>query len=468
MASGNDASNIIDRIRKAGNDTVARLAALRPGTKAPAPTNNLYVETPDPTVGVYGDMDSGEMAGALPLSAQLEESAQAIRLRADGLRTDADRLVARIGERAEAEITLATQALRVLIGLTWLGVAAWLYNGALTAKANDLAILANGMPADDAFVLSRTFLIVAAIGLGVAFTVSTLVTAFGNGSNDRIRREAEELGLKIAETSRDFDHALTQYREGMDRRGNPADAVDDLSRAYLTALEAQAYFREIQFITGAEGAEAALKFKGFLRRPSAPPPALPTLIAGILMGVFLGAGYVYMTYVPKPEVVEPASPLAIAQYPWAFNLLFFGGVAYATAGVAVTILGGLFVSGATAKARAEALDALRGAFTAREAPRPADVVRRIEDAVQVFRARVGGRGAGGMGKTNQAGAQSQGFASEDDDIPHWRRRDSSAKFVDAGFQAAPTSWRTDAYEKKLSEKPEAKRGLLSFKNQRSD
>ena len=447
---------MLDRLREHTAKTFARLRG-KPVDVPPSTDASFYAPL-DPTIGFGGGDDSEEYAGSLPLSAQLEDSARAIRRRADRLHADANRLVARIGERAEAEVTLATQAARVLIGLVWLGVAAWLYNGALSAKGAGAELLANGMPVDDAFVLSRTFLIIAAAGLGVAMAVAALVSGFGKAGNEAVRREAENLGFKIAETSQDFDKALTSFRSAMDRRGNPADAVADLSRAHLTALEAQAYFREIEFLTRTEGEEALLKFKGFLRRPSLPPPAGPVLVLGLLLGALFGALYIWVTYVPKPEVVEPATPLAIAQYPWALKLLFFGGLAYAGAGMAMNIIGGLFSAGAAAKAREEALDALRGAFTAREAPRPADVVRRIEDAVDVFRARVGGRG--NMSTNSNHAAQ---HSAPDDGIPEWRRRDSSAKFVETGFQAAPERWRTDAYSKKLEGDALSKRERPGFK-----
>ncbi|GJL95341.1 MAG: hypothetical protein DHS20C05_17460 [Hyphococcus sp.] len=464
---------VITAMRASLTGALRHLAGKAPEPKAPS--QEAAFAPYDPTIGLYGaDEQNDEPRGALPLSTQLEESARAMVSRAEQLKADADRLVWRIGERADGEITMAAQALRVLIGIVWLGVAAWLYNAGLSAKAADMAVTAGGMPVDDAFVLSRTFLIIAAAGLGVAFFVGAIVQAVGKAGNDKIRREAEQLGMNIAETSRDFDNALTGFRANMDKRNNPADAVDDLSRAYLTALEAQAYFREISFLTGMEGREASHLFRGFLHRPSVPPPAGPVFILGGMLGVFSGALFVYKTMVPRPEVVEPVAPLAIAQYPWALNLLFFGGVAFAAAGIVLSLFSGLFISGAIAKAREEALDALRGGFTAREAPRPADVVRRIEDAVDVFRARVGRSGgsrnlaASSQKQSDYSSGASGSYSGGDDEIPAWRRRDSSAKFVDTGFQAAPGEWRTDAFEKKLSGEPEAKRGLFKLKKGPSD
>lgn len=460
MKAGEKLSGLVANLHAAANAALKRLAGAGEATPTAA-ADPAFSIPPDPTVGLFGAADADdEIVGNLPLSMQLEDSARSIIRRADDLRDGADRLVARIAERAAAEVTLAVQAARVLIGLGWLGVAAWLYNGALAAAAADAAVLHNGMPIGDALVLSRTFLFVAAAALGVAFLVGAFVAATGKGDNDRIRREAETLGTSIADTSREFGDALTQYRAAMDRRGDAADAVSDLSRAHLTALEACAFFRDVAFMTGAEGEEARRLFRGFLRRPATPPPALAVFLIGLIAGGFIGAAYIYMNYVPKPPPAAPATTLAIAAYPWAVNLLLFGGLVYVGVGFALSLFSDAIAAGATAKARDAALDALRGAFTAREAPRPADIAQRIQDAVDVFRARVGGRRLGaGAAQTNHPRGANGDSAADGGDIPHWRRRDSSVKFVETEFSAAPARWRTDAYAKKLSGEPASKREL---------
>lgn len=427
----------------------------------------------DPTRVLFPDNEDVESGrgGSTALSALLEESARAMVRRTDELREQKKALMARMRERAEAEITLSVQALRVVIGLAWLGVSVWLYYNAMRGDAGALPA---GMPAADAYVLSRTFFTVSAAGLGVALGVAAMVRFFGNGDNRKVRREAEELGLAIADTSREFDQALTGFRAAMDRRGDPADAVIDLSRAHLTALEACAYFRHISFLTGA-GDHATRLFKGFLSGVKGNPPPLPVFALGSILGGLFGAGYIYVRFVPKPEITEPAVPLAIAQYPWALNLILAGGALYVFIGLLLSLIGGPIASAAAAKAREEALDALRGGFTAREAPRPADVVRRIEDAVDVFRARVGRHRGNDSSRDHGANQFAAGNASnfaDEADIPSWRRRDSSMKFVDASFTTAPKEWRIDAFAKKLSAdeapRPGSKRGRLGFKKPAGD
>lgn len=442
----------------------ARAPAKRPATD---PTKVLFPDESSPSDSVQYDGSQVDGSQGNGLGALLNESARAMVRRTDELREQKRALMGRMADRAEAEITLSVQALRVVIGLIWLGVSGWLFYNAMRGNAGALPA---GMPAADAYVLSRTFLTIAAAGLGVAFGVAALVRVFGNGDNRKIRNEAEQLGDAIADTSREFDNALTGFRAAMDRRGDPADAVVDLSRAHLTALEASAYFRQIGFLTGG-GDDARRLFKGFLSGVKRNPPPAPVFLGGSIAGGLFAAAYVYVKYVPKPEPVEPIVLPAIAQYPWALALILLGGALYFIIGLLVSSIGGPIAANAAAKAREEALDALRGGFTANEAPRPADVVRRIEDAVDVFRARVGGRRESGsrhdQSAANQPGAGSASYSPEDSDFPLWRRRDSSLTFVDTGFTTAPKEWRTDAFAKKYAAeedgKPGSKRRRLSFK-----
>ena len=450
----------------------ARSVFARVSGKSSAPTtsaNNdeaaLRFAFTDPTNILFpGDEDSGDSPAALPLSMLLERSAHNIVIHARDLRDRTNVLVDSIGARAGGEVTLATQSLRFIIGGVWLLTAIWLYLSGSGALSGSLSAISSGMPAEEAMTLARTFLPIGIAGIGVAMAVAALVAATGNGANDKVRREAHDLGLFIAETAREFDNDLTHMREEMNRRGNPADAVVDLSHAHLTALEATAYFREISFLTGTEGEDAKLRFRHFLSRPSAGG----STIGGFLLGLAAGAIIVTMFAGPKPELPVVSALPDIAKYPWAANLLLFGGILYALAGAILSIAGGAISAGAVSKARDEALDSLRGAFTSREAPRPADVIRRIEDAVDVFRARVGGR-AVGAARSAQNGPAAATFDhnGDGDDIPAWRKRDSSAQFVETSFQAAPQTWRADAYAKKFKgddpEKTGSKRGLLGLK-----
>lgn len=425
----------------------------------------------DPTDTFFpGDKTSS--GDGVSLNIMLEDSATAIAQRADTLDQTANRLNARIAERVSGEITLRAQGFRVLIGILWFGLAAWLYISALNAQAAGQSILLSGMAVDDAFVLMRVFGIVAAAGLGVAFGIATLTNGFGRGDNRKVRTEGDALGGAIADDALEFDQALTNLRTEMDRRGAAGDAVTDLSRAHMTALEACAYFRRMPFLTTEDRSEAEHQFRGFLRRRPESGPDLFETLGVFIAGAGVGALYIWFNYVPSPEPTGPVTPLAIMQYPWAAAALMLGGLAYAGAGALFSMLGGLIAGDTAAKARAEALDALRSAFTTREAPRPADVIRRINDAVDVFKARVASGGRGKFDDANQDGANQSpaneaDFAGEDADTPAWRRRDSSVKFVETGFQAAPARWRTNPEENFSADEtdaPDAKRSFFGLKN----
>ncbi|MHA7871229.1 MAG: hypothetical protein ACX939_02660 [Hyphococcus sp.] len=465
-------SGMAERLQALRESAEGALRRLAPGRNT-APPPRTREDAPraafaDPTaVSFPGDADDDDDLAALPLAMMLERSAHDIVRRADSLREDADRLIARIGDRIDGEITMRTQAARFFISTGWLAAAVWLYVSALNARAEDMTALPTGMPVDHAFVLMRVFMTLAAAGFGVAFLVGAIANLTGRADNRIVRAQGEELGKSIADASRDFDRLLTQLRDAMNRRANAADSVVDLSRAHLIALEACAYFRTIGFLTYADGDDARRLFSRFLwRRPANPAPIIP-FVGGVVITATVYRFIDWYFFTERPP--SDAPPLPITEYPWAMGLLFFGGLAYAGVGLLFSIFGGAVAGNTAAEARGESLDALRGAFTSREAPRPNDVIRRIEDAVDVFRARVGGRAAGGG-----AGARDAASNHSDDDaaIPHWRRRDSSARFVDSGFQAAPETWRADAFAKKFAagpdEKPGAKRGLFKLKNPRRD
>lgn len=438
----------------AANETAKRAA---PGQSAAADPTRAHLPS-------FAEDGGDSASDALPLNIMLEDSASDIVRRADELRQDANRLIARIGERVEGEITLQAQGARALIGFIWLGVGVWLYVSALNAQAAGQPALANGMPVDDAFVLMRAFFIVGAAGLGVAFAISSLANAFGRGDNRKVRLEAERLGGSIADTAMEFDRALTDLRTEMDRREAAGDAVIDLSRAHMTALEACAYFRRMPFLTALDSPGAEASFRRFLFRPGVNPPPLPVFISGAVFGAFIFFLFFYPHAAPETPL-----ELAILEYPWALALVAVGAVVYALIGLIFSAMPGAVAGGAAAKAHAEALDALRGAFTAREAPRPGDITRRIEDAVDVFRARVSGNARRDLDAgANQSESERADFTAEDSVAPAWRRRDSSVKFVDAGFQAAPRQWRTDASAPSDSGEPETKRGFFRLKKPARD
>ncbi len=391
------------------------------------------------------------------LAARLESSARAIVERREGLRTGALCVSAAVSDRNEGGVSFATQFFRFVIGLGWLAIAGWLFFEVSHARSTQDA-LAFGIQISDATVLMQTFIIVGSFGVGAAILTAALVAYMGGADNANLRACGEELGVTIANESKEFDDALDILRHNMDERRNPADAVIDLSSAHLTALEAQAFFRELGFLTETEHGEAALKFRGFLRSYALitiPPPPPGALV--FIFGFLAGAALIYLQYAPPPEAT--AVPLAIAKYPWAVVALLGGGVLYAVSGLILNAISRSFSSVANDRGIDEALESLRSAFTAREAPRPVDVIRRIEDALEVFRARVGRLSTDGRDANRYA------IETEAQDVanPDWRHRDTTAHFIDPGFQAAPKAWRMDPPVKSDVGKTAPKRSLFNLK-----
>ncbi|MEX6632349.1 hypothetical protein [Hyphococcus lacteus] len=468
--TGKTQKTMLHALQASANTAFAR---LRGQSNEAQPAPHASFENADPTQAFFPSDKSSDREGTLPLSARLEEAAQGIVRRSDDLRRAANGLSARIAERRAGEVTMLTQGLRFLIGSVWLAVAAWLFYGVMSARADGLSVTAGNIPVADAISLVEMFMIVAAAGLGGALTVGIFTRLMGNADNRRIRKEAEALGIEIANASAEFDRELTTLRKQMDNRSAQADAVSELSRAHLTALEACAYFREIAFLTGAEGDHAQRLFKGFLSRRG-PSQSLPILDFGL--GMFAGFILTVFFILPKPDPTEIMNALGIAQYPWAIQLILMGSFLYAIAGALMSLAAGPATESTAAAARTEALDALRSGFTAQEAPRPADVIRRIEDMLDVYRARVSGRGtaptptSGGRNEfaPKAADTNQTSFKAEDESLPEWRHRDSSVRFVETDFSGVPERWRTDAFSKKFSA-PEgrntgSKRGHGTLKN----
>ena len=441
-------------------------------TPKPPPSDPTKVLFPDEE-GARGDRQyGGSPDGAL--STLLEDSARKMVRRTVELNRQADDLIYGLYRRGEAEITLSAQALRVLIGLIWLGVASWLfYNG----QRGDAGALPAGMSAADALVLSGTFFIVSAAGLGVAFGVAAIVALFGNGNNGRIQSLAAQLGQSMADSSRKFDDALTDIRDRIRDKEDAAGGIYDLTHAFSIVFETNYFSQGIRFLWDSGDGESPYQFRGFLRRESPQPPALPVFILGAIIGALTGALYVYAKYAPDAQSLAEglaasatATSVAIAQYPWAANLLLLGAFLYAGMGALLSLASPLIAGPAVSKARDDALIAIRSEFTKSGGANPHDIIRRLEDLIAILHARVDshrdGRGERHNG-ANHPAASNASYSAEDSEIPSWRRRDSSLTFVDAGFTTAPKEWRTDAFAKKFSaeddRKPASKRGRLSFK-----
>lgn len=337
-----------------------------------------------------------------------------------------------LNDRLDGEVTLIAQGLRIMIATVWAFFAfilAWTY---LTRDPSWTAFVGPIAPGDAA-LLSQAFAIIAGAGMAVAFLRAFIVFSLGKGNNNLLRARSSELGDEAAEIALEFDRELDRWRRAMDgRQHNPADAVQDLSRAHLTALEAAVFFRSIQFLTDAERGEAALKFRGYLKRHQGGGGNGGAAIPFFFFGFFFGAVYVSTLYPAPPAVLGNVPIPTIANYPWALLLILGGALVYALSGLLVDSFRGVFTGPAERQARDEALDAVRSGFIAKNAPRIESVIQRIVDALDVYKARVAG-----ARKTTDSTHHSA------EEIPEWRRGPEPPRFVETPFAAAPKAWRTN-------------------------
>lgn len=380
---------------------------------------------PDPAKILFPAVGGGAERADTSLGFELTRSANDIVARQVSLSEKAAALARAIDERLDGETTLITQGLRVLIALFWAFLAVsliWVSRGGEALWASWL----NAVPAGDARLLARAFGVIAMAGLAAPFVIAGVVWLLGKGDNNRLRARSSELGREAGALARDFDAELDRLRQAMDgRKENPAAAVIDLSRAHLTALEAAVFFRRLHFLTDADRHEAALKFRGFLRSAGGVVPAgkWEAFMLGLLSGVFV---FAIMTRT-RIEVPIDLPPDFLDRYPWAVSAILLGAFVYAIVGLFASLFRGAVTHGAEKQARDEALDAVRSGFVSAAAPSIDSLIRRIEDALDVFQARL-------SGARPKHAETAQDAAGE---TPAWRRPPEGPRFVETPFAAAP-------------------------------
>ncbi|MBI1365041.1 MAG: hypothetical protein GC153_03695 [Alphaproteobacteria bacterium] len=411
---------------------------------------------PDPAKTLFPAEESVPGDARQPLGGALQMSAAAIDRRAHEVAGGARRLAATLARRMEGETTLVALAFRFLIAMVWLALAAALFWTARVGAEAWMGPIA-GVDRADAARLAWAFALSGAAGVLGAFLIAWTVFLTGAGDNRRVRDAAGALGEKAAEIARDFDSELGRLRGLMDRNDkNPAAAVDFLSRTHLVALEAAVFFRSIGFLAERDG--ELDEFRDFIARRA--PRAAPSnaFLPGFVAGAILGAAAILL--------ISPAAPpefahmrLPLERYPLLLAALVGGAFVYALTRLAVAASARIFVASAEREAYAAALDAFRGGYVAQKAPRIESVIQRIEDALDVYKARLA------------PAAKKNAAAPREDDIPAWRKPPEPPRFVETGFQAAPKTFLADppAAPEGRSRKlfsgrgPEAKRSLERLK-----
>jgi hypothetical protein len=431
--------------RSFADKILMRVSRFAPAGLAPAPTPAPVLDRPQfdlsaPLSSLFSSRESEIGSEGFSLSFLLRESANAIERGKYMLGDRAREVSSAIAGRRDGELMLVTQGFRLLIALLWLFLGMTLDRQALAAAAAG-AQSVSGMPLGDAQIIARIFLVIGGIGAIAAFLGGFLVNLTGKASNLGVRRAAANLGAEAADLAKRFDAALDSLRVQMDRRGDRADAVEDLSRMHVTALEAASFFQGVQFLTDPDRGNAAAKFRAYLRDHasfggSGGASPVIALLLGVVVGLALGYGAWAPPAAPVPDAPIVVSPLFA--YPSVTIAALGGAVLFVAAGGLLGAFAGPVTASAGESARDEALDAVRGAFVAGNAPRIEDVIRRIEDALAVYKARLGG---GGTSAHHGAGGADKAAL---DDTPSWRRPPEGPRFVAPSFDAAPKAFLADA------------------------
>ena len=354
-----------------------------------------------------------------------------------------------ISERLSGEARLAAQGLRLTIGIIWLSIAAALI------FANGKGILTK-IPDAHASSLAILFLIAAVPACLFAMVAGVYINQSA-GTNRRVRQTAENLGLHIAHVAREFDEKLTSLLGDVNKDQYAGKAVENISRAHMAALEAQIFFRRLKFLHAEPREEALRELARFLRGggPGGSAPAPIIFFGGLVFGAIVS----FMLFGAKPTgpaTGSPANVPDIMRYPGLFFTLIIGGLTYVFAGLVSDFLIPFF-GGLRRKALDDTLESLRSAYTADNAPRFVDVIRRVEETMSAFQARLDSLRRGQ--KTNatshsgvtgsvaqQEYAHRKATEDETSDLA-WRKggrnRDGKARFVETGFQASPEPFALD-------------------------
>ncbi|PQA89635.1 hypothetical protein [Hyphococcus luteus] len=487
--SGGKASDMLGAMRASADGAPRRLSGGGEPRQSERTTQDFAPL--DPTRALFPNEEEtpeGETPRrAAPLQNLLGKSAFNLERLRELLGYHAALIASATADRAAGEKSLTIWGWRAAIGVLWLAAGVWLNQAALNARAEDLAAtVTGGVPIADAEILSRVFLAVGTAGIAAAMVMIFWVFAAGNGDNRKLRRRGEAFGGELAGEIRELNETLKARRDMVVEGPKSARGLSAASQCHLEGLEACSLFGQIPFLTASDPEDADAEYLRFLHRFAPPAPGygfgavlgfgLLSVAIGVLAGWIAGFARAVSLYNPDAAIVA-AEPVVIAMmaYPLAAQALLFGGLLYLLMGLVIEAFSGVVGRGEMARARRDALDAMRSAYVAQEAPLETELVRQVEDVVEILRAQlgVGGARAGLSGGRNEdASANHAGAFSPEDEVPEWRRRDSSVKFVETGFSAAPSSFRTDAFAKKFSGSGEretgSKRGGEGLKNRSRD
>ena len=400
--------------------------------------------------------------------------------------------------RADADTSQVAGMLRFFIAAAWIAIGVFYHQARTSALINDAPITSSGMAVEDARTISMTFFTLGGAGALAAIALLLFVAARATSLKGALQSTSQNFGLRIARMLKEYDARLKGHRDALSDKARTDDSVvTEVSEAHVTAQEAMLLYEDITFLTDARSAETDDQMRGAVRSyrhylatsggvtgsGAVSAAWAEGLMLGAMIGVLLGGGLGFPLlldatgYTPV-QVLEKLNIELISgfeQYPGLLFAIIGGAVAFLMAGMLAGALSNLAFAPDRQDRLRESLNEIRGAVTGENAPRAADITQRVEDLSEIFRVRLMGRQIG-QSLSEDAPVTAPGgralSTSETDEIPHWRRPKEGARFVETAFEAAPKSWRTDAYAqyaaKNSSRAPGAKRSLLGLKKDRED
>lgn len=434
-----------------------------------------------------------DFSGARDLPSRLRESARRNMDRQDDLRVSARSVRRSLIARNATDSSQVAGMVRFLIAAAWIAIGIYFYQAHTNAQINDAASLASGMPIADARTLSSVFLTLGGTAGFASIALLLFIFVRSQSLKNEVRSRSENFGMRIAHLLKDYDARLKQHRDALaDKARSDDSVVTEVSEAHMTAQEAMLLFEDVGFLADARSAEnsdqmrsAIRSYRGYLGSlgggggGGAGGAWFEGLIMGTMFGLLLGGGigFSLLTEITGLSAEDMFDKLdmdmmqGFQQYPSLLLSVLGGGTLFLLAGtISGPISTAVFGVDRDDRLR-ESLNEIRGVVTGEEAPRAADIARRVDDLSEIFRVRLMNRpNSASISATAPGGRK---LADQElDDVPQWRRPKEGPRFVESNFSAMPDRWRTDAFAqysaKKNRGEPGSKRGFLSFKKSLND
>ncbi|MEO1251384.1 MAG: hypothetical protein AAFW81_03440 [Pseudomonadota bacterium] len=318
-----------------------------------------------------------------------------------GAKDEARALGAAINAFARREARLLTHAARLLIGLVWALAAGWFFMREGSA---------------DAQALGQLFLVLGAAGIGAAIAGALVTIVVPGATVKRITGDGAALGQRLAFEAR---------------------AADAARRTGLSAVEAEAFRSATAFMSAAPAGEDAAAQEGFAAYLGRPAKKRANRAGALFVAALVIVIASIVAVLAAPAMAPEGS--IVAAYPILFAMIVVSALLYAGAGAISAAGGAGFIEKSAAAAEARAFAACRKGFAASGAGANGTPASAMADQTHAAR-------------EDHASLEAAPTASDAAAIRPNRSGDSGPIFVETGFQAAPKTFRTDAFEKNFRRK----------------